>query len=172
MDEALNHQATLVEHATNTNALLVKVLMALNLAGILLTFFLISNLSANIEKKSGEQILATVEDIRDRFRAMRRDNLQRIDEIDSLKKRVDLNITQNDILLKADVLYLNEKDSQLFLRLLKVNMYFLATKIPGAENWFETYVGEVDAAIDRSRSRQRVLLNVKRYYQDHGLIRI
>lgn len=137
-----------------------------NCMGIAFSVYTLLTLNAILDARSGADLLQQTRDdfaVYETMEREARDNLAIIRQMDG---SVDLDISQKNILATASVLQKNEQDFQLFYRLLKVNLYHLTGEIPGSSSWFENYGPEIDLAIERSRSRQLLLLQIQERYEE------
>ncbi len=86
-------------------------------------------------------------------------------EIALLDGALDAKLNQRSVLDATEAMQETERNAQLFLRLLKVNMYNLTSYVPGIASWYELHSPAIDLAIERSRSRQLKLLQIRAMYE-------
>lgn len=142
--------------------LLVCLIVAL--LGISTTAWLSFGFESELRSRQGTQMLLNLSTMHEEFAVSdsltRTSNAQMRNKIEGLK----LDITQTNIEALAISLYEDEKQTQLFLRLLKVHAYTLTDHVEGIHAWFERHVLEIDAVIERSRNRQLKLLQIIQFY--------
>jgi hypothetical protein len=118
-----------------------------------------------LEERSGAMLMRRIIVDYEVFQGLENNTVKIPLIIRNMNSSIDLEISERKILEMTNTLYDSERDYQLFFRLLKVNVYNLTEMIPGTESWYEKYGPEIDQAIERSQSRQLVLLRIQQYYQ-------
>jgi hypothetical protein len=144
---------------------LAIIAVTVNVIASVLTAIIYLHLNNILEHRSGTILMRQIITDYESFQEMESASMKIPLGIRNLNSSIDLEISERDILETTNTLYNNERDYQLFFRLLKVNVYNITKVIPGTESWYDKYGPEIDHAIERSQSRQLVLLRIQQYYQ-------
>jgi hypothetical protein len=144
--------------------LLAPMVLAINCIGIVLCIAVFYNVGNSINERSGAELLEQMRVDYSEFEILNkatRNSMAKVAELEN----IDTSFSEKGIANMASTLIVTERNAQLFLRLLKVNVYNLAGLIPGTASWYDIYAPVIDAAIERSRRRQSQLLQIKQYYE-------
>lgn len=146
--------------------LLAPSLIVINSIGISLCLLVLFKLSGSINERSGMNLMEAIKSDFSEFETLDAETRASMNQMKDLELKVDFELSEVGVLGLTDTVMKTERNSQVFLRLLKVNIYNLTGHIPGTASWYELYAPIIDAAIERSRVRQLRLLQVKQHYQD------
>jgi hypothetical protein len=86
-------------------------------------------------------------------------------KVREIEINLEIELSEKGVMNMANTIIITEHNAQLFLLLLKVNVYNLTGLIPGTASWYEFYAPIIDAAIERSRLRKSQLLEITQYYK-------
>jgi hypothetical protein len=168
--ENLSHeQQALLEKLDNREGMVRLAaygLMGLNLIGIGLCVACFLIFSQLLSERTGAPLKAEMLADFEEFEALEKQSRETMTQSRQLGKDVDFDISARQIQALASELIQYERENQRFFRVLKVNMYNLSRQIPGTDSWFELYSPAIDAAIERSRSRELTLLQVNQFYAE------
>ena len=153
-----------LETRTSINGLLAPLVLGLNCLGILCCGYVMFSLSSTLHDLSGMDLIDEVKEDYRAFEEVDAQTRKSVDLVPALSTRLDIELSDRSILDATQAMQETEKNAQLFLRLLKVNMYNLTSYIPGIASWYELHSPEIDFAIERSRSRQLKLLEIQTLY--------
>ncbi len=159
---------TTLESRATITGLLAPLVIGLNVIGILCCGYVLFSLSSSLHERSGAALLQGIKDDFALFQEMDAVTRKSTDKVHLMDESLDIELSDRSILDATQMLQDTEKNAQLFLRLLKVNMYNLTTYIPGIAAWYELHSPEIDFAIERSRSRQLRLLQIRMLYEEMG----
>jgi hypothetical protein len=154
-----------IESRTTVSSLLAPFVLGLNCIGILCCGYVLYSLSTTLHELSG---VALIEVIKEDFTAFQKVDVSiraSAEKVRGLEATLDAELNQRSIVDATESVQQTEKNAQLFLRLLKVNMYNLSSYIPGIASWYELNSPALDLAIERSRSRQLKLLEIRAFYE-------
>ncbi len=140
-------------------------IIAINCLGIAVTLYVLFSLNSVMDQRSGAEMLEAVRRDYASFEEMETAARESMQQSRSLEDQLVLDDVENQIMALSQTLTENEKTYQVFFRLLKVNIYHLTNFIPGSNSWYEIWSPEIDSAIERSRLRQRQLLEIQRFYE-------
>lgn len=146
--------------------LLAPLVIALNSIGIICCGFVFFSLNSTLHDLSGVDLINSVKEDFVVFQTLDVDTRKSADKVHLLSSALDEKLTQRNVLNATESIQETEKNAQLFLRLLKVNMYNLTSYIPGIASWYELHAPEIDLAIEPSRSRQLKLLSIRALYAE------
>ena len=145
--------------------LFAPMIIAMNCIGILLCIYVLFSVGSTINQRSGRDLLQqTREDFND-FTILDRATRSSMIEVREIETNLEIELSNKGVMTMANTIAITEHNAQLFLRLLKVNVYNLTGLIPGTASWYELYAPIIDAAIERSRLRQSQLLEITQYYE-------
>lgn len=157
-----------LERTITINGMLAPTLLGINVVGIILCIAIMLTLSANLNERSGAHLLELVKADYHLFEDLDVDTRASMASIKGLESKLGGELSERGVLNAAQVMLETEHNAQIFLRLLKVNMYNLTGFITGTASWYEHYVPEIDDAIQRSRSRQLKLLKIQEHYANEA----
>ena len=150
---------------TKISGLLAMMVIAVNVVGIAMSLFLYFSLHGILDRRSGVNLIKQINSDYAKFEKIDSSTRVGMAEVRDLNSSLDLHETQQNIPDTAELLFEKERDYQVFYRLLKVNIYYLVSQIQGTGSWYEMYSPEIDEAIERSKSRQMQLLQIRQYYE-------
>jgi hypothetical protein len=146
-------------------SLFAPMVLAMNCIGIVLCFYVLFSVGSTINQRSGQDLLQqTREDFND-FEILDRATRNSMVNVRELEVNLEIELSEKGVMNMATTITITERNVQLFLRLLKVNVYNLTGLIPGTASWYELYAPIIDSAIERSRLRQSQLLEITQYYE-------
>lgn len=146
-------------------SLLAPLVLAINCVGIMLCIYVLYNVGSSINQRSGQELLEQIRGDFNEFESLDKATRSTMVNVRKLEMNLDTELSEKGVVNLADTIITTERNAQLFLRLLKVNVYNLAGIIPGTASWYEIYAPVIDAAIERSRLRQSQLLTIKQQYE-------
>lgn len=146
-------------------SLLAPMVLAINCIGIVLCIIVLFSVGATISERSGRELLQQTRDDYKEFESLDTQTRSSMVKVRELEVNFDTELREEGVMNMANTIIVTEVNAQLFLRLLKVNVYNLAGLIPGTASWYEIYAPVIDAAIERSRLRQSQLLEIKQHYE-------
>ena len=161
----MSYSLETVDSNRKLNGLICYALIGFNCVGIAVAITVYLNLSGMLNARTGSGLLEGVRSDYDQYLVIEKAAREQMGITREIESSLVLDETAADIDILAAALIDNEKSYQIFYRLLKVNIYHLAGQIPGTYSWYEIWSPEIDAAIERSQSRQLQLLNVRQRYQ-------
>lgn len=165
MSSARDLQIANLDTRARLSAWLGISIIAINCIGIAVTLYVLFGLNGIMDQRSGAEMLEAVRNDYHRFAEMETQARERMDQSRGLEGQLQLDDVEKQIMALSQTLTENEKTYQVFFRLLKVNIYHLTNFIPGSNSWYEIWSPEIDGAIERSRFRQRQLLEIQRFYE-------
>ncbi|MFT6093865.1 MAG: hypothetical protein ACJA2Q_001765 [Pseudohongiellaceae bacterium] len=145
--------------------LLAPMVVAINCIGIVLCITVLYSVGSSINERSGGELLQQIRADYSEFEILDKATRKSMVKVGELEASLDTDFSEKGITDMASTLIITERNAQLFLRLLKVNVYNLAGLIPGTASWYEIYAPVIDAAIERSRLRLSQLLQIRQHYQ-------
>lgn len=145
--------------------LLAPTVLAMNCIGILLCLIVLYNINSGINERSGQAMLQQIKADFEEFEPIDRATRGSSMRVRELETGLETELSEMGVVDMTNTIIASEQNAQLFLRLLKVNVYNLAGLIPGTASWYEIYAPVIEAAIERSRSRQVQLLAIKQFYE-------
>lgn len=146
-------------------SLVAPLVLGFNTVGILLCAYVLFDVSSAITEKSGVALIDSVKEDYAAFELVNETTRKSMEDINQLGQGIGQSMSETGLVAMTENIMSSEKNAQLFLRLLKVNVYNLAGQIPGTASWYEIYAPAIDATIERSRARQLELLKIKQHYQ-------
>lgn len=146
-------------------SLLAPMVLAINCIGILLSIYVLYSINSSINQRSGQELLKQIRADYTEFESIDKAARGTMLNVRELEMDLDTELSEEGVMNMANTIIITERNAQLFLRLLKVNVYNLAGLIPGTASWYEIYAPVIDAAIERSRLRQSQLLQIKQHYE-------
>ncbi|MFK7864419.1 MAG: hypothetical protein AB8B95_09385 [Pseudohongiellaceae bacterium] len=144
--------------------LLAPLVLGINITGIVLCLYVLFDLSSAITEKSGTALLEQVSSDYLEFESLSQSTRDSVETVEDFASGIGTSMSESEIVAMTETVMTSETNAQLFLRLLKVNVYNLTGEIPGTASWYEIYAPVIDGAIERSRARQLELLKIKRHY--------
>jgi hypothetical protein len=144
--------------------LFAPMVLAINCIGILLCITVLYSVGSSINERSGAELLEQIRVNYSEFEMLNKATRNSMTKVAELEN-INTDFSEKGVTDMASTLLITERNTQLFLRLLKVNVYNLAGLIPGTASWYDIYAPVIDAAIERSRLRQSQLLQIKQYYE-------
>jgi hypothetical protein len=165
MSSARDLQIASLDSRARLSAWLGISIIAINCIGIVITLYVLFDLNDIMDQRSGAEMLDTVRNDYRRFEEMESEARERMERSRGIEDQLQLDDVEKQIMALSQTLTENEKTYQVFFRLLKVNIYHLTNFIPGSNSWYEIWSPEIDSAIERSRFRQRQLLEIQRFYE-------
>lgn len=158
-----------IESRARLSAWLGIAIIGINFIGIAVTLYVLFSLGSTLNERAGLQLLDDVRADFQRYIELEKDSRGRMELSRGLENQLDVDHSEQAIIQLSQTLVENEKNYQVFFRLLKVNIYHLTNFIPGSYSWYEIWSPEIESAIERSRLRQRQALEVQRYYELRAL---
>ena len=155
-----------IDSRTKINGLLAPFILGFNIIGILCCGYVFFSLSSTLHDLSGVDLVDNVKEDFLAFQQLDVDTRKSAEKVPLLSAALDAELSQRSVLDATESIQETERNAQLFLRLLKVNMYNLTSYIPGIASWYELHSPAVDLAIERSRSRQLKLLQIRALYAE------
>jgi hypothetical protein len=146
-------------------SLLAPMVLVINCIGIILCIIVLFSVGISINERSGRELLQQTRDDYKEFESLDTATRSTMVKVRDLEMGFDTELSEERVMKLANTIIITEGNAQLFLRLLKVNVYNLAGLIPGTASWYEIYAPVIDAAIERSRLRQSQLLQIKQHYE-------
>lgn len=147
--------------------LIAPLVLGFNTVGILLCAYVLLDVGSAITEKSGAVLIDQVREDYAEFEAIDEITRKSMEDINELDRGIGTSMSEPGVVAMTELVMTSEKNAQLFLRLLKVNVYNLAGQIPGTASWYEIYAPAIDATLERSRARQLELLKIIQHYQQH-----
>lgn len=144
--------------------MMAPLVIGFNTAGIVLCVYALFNLGGAITEKSGTALIEQVREDYENFGQIDEVTRSSMETVEDLDNGIGTSMSESELLAVTEIVMTSETNAQLFLRLLKVNIYNLAGQIPGTASWYEIYAPVIDSTIERSRARQLELLNIKSHY--------
>ena len=166
MTSAESFRISTLDSKTRFSGLLAIVIIISNIVATVFCVYILLNLHDTLDIRSGKQLLDQIHADYAAFEEIESKTRISMATVRNLEASIDLKISERHILDTANKMYESERDYQLFFRLLKVNIYYLTSQIPGTYSWYEIYGPEIDKAIERSQSQQLQILQVRKYYQE------
>ena len=165
MSKTENPQIGILYSKVSTLQSRAIIVLTVNVVASVLTVITYLYFDTVLENRSGAILMRQIIADYESFQKTETDSMKIPLAIRNLNSSVDLEISERKILEMTNTLFDSERDYQLFFRLLKVNVYNITEMIPGTESWYERYGPKIDSLIERSQSRQLVLLRIQQYYQ-------
>lgn len=139
-----------------------------NCLGIAATLYVLTSLSNVLSERSGIEMLEQVRADYRSYQSMEKEARKRMETSRGLEGQISIDESEQAILSLSQTLTENERNYQIFFRLLKVNIYHLTNFIPGSYSWYEIWAPEIESAIERSKLRQRQLLEIQYFYEQRA----
>ncbi len=155
-----------IESRVTITGLLAPLVIALNSIGIICCVYIFFTQSSTLHELSGVDLIDTVKDNFETFQQLDVDTRTSAEKVHLFEPALDTKLSQRSILEITESMQETEKNAQLFLRLLKVNMYNLTSYIPGIAAWYELNSPAIDLSLERSRSRELKLLTIRAHYAE------
>ena len=146
-------------------SLFAHMVLAMNCIGILLCIYILFSVGSTINQRSGRDLTQKTREDFNEFKILDRTTRSSMVKVRDIKSNLETELSKKGVMTMANTITITEHNAQLFLRLLKVNVYNLTGLIPGTASWYELYAPIIDAAIERSRLRQAQLLEIAQYYE-------
>ncbi|MFT4860984.1 MAG: hypothetical protein ACI95C_000182 [Pseudohongiellaceae bacterium] len=156
---------SIVESRTTINGLLAPFILGLNFIGVVCCGYVFFALSFTLNDLSGADLIEAVKEDFSVFQQLDVGTRKSADEIALLSSTLDTKLNERSVLDATEAMQETERNAQLFMRLLKVNLYNLTSYVPGIASWYEMHSPAIDLAIERSRSRQLKLLQIRAMYE-------
>jgi hypothetical protein len=153
-----------IESQITISGLLAPLVLGLNCVGILCCGYVLFSFSSTLHELSGADLIEIVKEDFATFQQVDVNTRKSAAKVTELSSTLDAELSERSIVDATESIQQTEKNAQLFLRLLKVNMYNLTSYIPGIASWYELHSPAIDLAIERSRSRQLKLLEIRALY--------
>jgi hypothetical protein len=155
-----------IESRVTLTGLLAPLVIALNSVGIICCIYIFFTQSSTLHKLSGADLIEEIKENFETFQQLDVDTRATADKVHFFEPTLNVKLSQRAVLEITESMQTTEKNAQLFLRLLKVNMYNLTSYMPGIAAWYEINSPAIDLAIARSRSRELKLLTIRAYYAE------
>ena len=146
-------------------SLFAPMVFAMNCIGILLCIYILFSVGSTINQRSGRDLTQKTREDFNEFKILDSTTRSSMVKVRDIESNLETELSKKGVMTMANTITITEHNAQLFLRLLKVNVYNLTGLIPGTASWYELYAPIIDAAIERSRLRQAQLLEIAQYYE-------